>query len=190
MSLRLLASVVLLTVATTATAQTSTQIDCNRNPTMCEIEVGGQKLSIGMPKDRVLGLLSKSSTISENSAWSAEHKPDSMYYVTDSRNVIIGGVKFKAEKFDGAMVSWFPASNEGTDLAASLINLLERFSREGSTHCTLTTARSAHPQQEERDATFHCGMRSVSIEHTRFQLLFKGQKVPDQVEIFEMFGNW
>jgi hypothetical protein len=149
-----------------------------------------------MPKNQVLGLLSRTSYhVSEDRNWSAEHKPDSLWYLTVPEHQPFGGsrkggVKFKAEKLDGAMVDWSPDSTEQSDFAASLINLLERFSNEGSTHCTLTTGKTAHPNQEDSEAMFECGLRSVSVVHTRFQLTFNGQPVPAAAEILEMFGNW
>jgi hypothetical protein len=88
------------------------------------------------------------------------------------------------------MVLWSPDSDEQSDFAASLINLLERFSNEGSTSCTLSTTKAPRPQQEDRDATFQCGLRSISVSHTRFQATFQGQKVPDYAAIYEMLGNW
>lgn len=163
--------------------RTPMRIDCKRNPALCEIEVGGQKLAMEMAQVRVLELLS--GHIIENSIWSAEHKPDSLWwYVTGPHKVIKGGVKFRAGKLDGAMVMWSPESNERSDFAASLINLLEKFTKEGSTQCTLTTARDTRPQQESRNALFECGMRSISIEHTRFQ----GSS--DSADIYETLGNW
>jgi|SRR5215469_3658630 len=170
-----------------ATAQ-KTIGNCRQNPPLCEIEVGGQTLTFGMAKEHVLELFSKN--IVENSDWSKEHAPDSLWYITDSSNAIKGGLKFRNNKLDGVMVMWAPSSEEQSDFAASLINLLQKLSDEGSTQCTLTTTRTPHPQQEEFAATFQCGIRSVSISHTTFQLLFKGQKIPDSAEIYEMLGNW
>jgi hypothetical protein len=174
-------------------AQTRSQIDCKHNHALCEIEIGGQTLVFGMSKEHTLELLARSSLhLTEDRIWSAEHKPDSLYHLTVPERqpfagVIKGGVKFRGEKLDGAMVIWSPESNEQSDFAASLINLLERFSNEGSTSCTLSTRKTTQPQQEERSATFQCGMRSVSISHERFQLSFQGQKISDNTEIYEFF---
>jgi hypothetical protein len=113
-----------------------------------------------------------------------------MWFLTDKNNKVIkGGVRFRAEKLDGAMVVWSPNSIEGSDFAANLLNLLERFSKEGSTNCALTTERKTTPQQEQRVATFQCGLRSIIVEHDRFQLTFKGQKLPDGSEILETNGT-
>ena len=149
-----------------------------------------------MPKDHALELLSRTSYhLTEDRIWSAEHKPDSLWHLTIPEHqpfagVIKGDVKFKAEKLDGAMVLWSPDSNEQSDFAASLINLLERFSKEGSTSCALNTTKTPRLQQEDRDATFQCGMRSVGVSHARYQSSFQGQKVPDYAAIYEMLGNW
>jgi len=196
MALRLTLWVVSLIVTSLAVAQTNTGINCKTSQELCEIDVGGQTLTLGMPKDRALELLSRTSYhLSEDRNWSAQHKPYSVWHLTVPEDqtfsvAVKASVKFKAEKLDGAMVLWSPDSNEASDFATSLINLLERFSKEGSTHCTLVTERTPRPQQEDRGATFQCGMRSVSIEHTRFQSPFKGQKVPDYAAIYEMFANW
>jgi hypothetical protein len=171
-------------------AQAPTTINCRKQPLKCEIEIGGQKVSLGAIKDNVLTLVSKSSHLSENAAWSLEHKPDSLWYVTKSNNVIIAGLKFKADKLDGAMVMWSPESTEQVDFAVSVLNLLGRFSNEGSTQCILTTETTPHPQQEDREATFQCGLRSIRITDTHFQQTLNGQNVPDAVEIVETLGNW
>jgi hypothetical protein len=179
-----------------AIAQTPTKIDCKHNPTLCEIEVVGQTLTLGMPKDRALELLSKTSyRLTEDRNWSAEQKAYSVWRLTIPEHqpfagAVKGNVKFRDNKLDGAMVLWSPGSEEQTDFAASLVNLLERFSKEGSTSCTLSTTNTARPQEEDRDATFQCGIRSVRVEHARFQSSFQGQKVPDYAAIYEILGNW
>jgi hypothetical protein len=155
-----------------------------------EIAIGGLNFTLGMPKDQVLGTLSHSFEITENKDWSAAHKPDSLWWLSDLKNRIIkGGVKFKAGKLDGAMVVWSPDSSEGTDFAASLVNLLERLSKAGAKNCTLNTEQNTMPQQEQRTARFQCGLRSVVIEHDRFGLLYKGEKMPDGAGITEGL-NW
>jgi hypothetical protein len=189
MGLRVFVSVLLMG-ASLAIAQTPTKIDCNRNPSLCEIELAGENLALGMPKDRVLSLLAKHAQVNEVSAWNAEHKPDSMWTVTDPKYAIEGGVKFRSDKLDGVMVLWTPDSNETSDLGYSLINLLERFSKEGSIHCTLTTTKTAQPKQEYSDARFACGLRTISLQHTRFLSPVNGQKLPAYAAIYEMLGNW
>jgi hypothetical protein len=179
-----------------AVAQTSPTINCKRPDPQCQIEIGGQTLTFGMPKDLAMELLSRTPyRLTEDRIWSADHKPVSLWQLTIPEHqpfagVIKGGVKFRGEKLDGAMVLWSPDSDEQSDFAASLINLLERFSNEGSTSCTLSTTKTPRPQQEDRDATFECGLRSISVSHTRFQATVQGQKVPDYAAIYEMLGNW
>lgn len=186
----------LTAMSSLATAQGQTLFKCKETPARCEIEVGGEILTFGMPKQRALEALSKTSyQLTEDREWSTEHKPDSRWYWSVPQHqpfagAIRGGMKFKNDKGDGIMVLWSPQSDEQSNFAANLLNLLERLSAEGSTSCTLTIARTAHPQQEERGATFECGLRSVSISHTRFQTTFQGQKVPDNAEIYESLGNW
>jgi hypothetical protein len=149
-----------------------------------------------MPKSRALEILSKTPyQVSEDSAWTAEHKPDSRYYITVKQGqqlggAIKGGVRFRGDRLDGAMVDWSPNSNEQSDFAANLINLLERFSSEGSTSCKLITSKTPSPQQENRDVTFQCGLRAVGISHIRFQSSYQGQKVGDYAGLFEILGNW
>ncbi len=187
---------IILLAAALSVAQTPSQIDCRRNHALCEIEIGGQTLVFGMSKVHTLEVLARSSLhLAEDTTWSAEHKPDSLYHlIVPERQpfagVIKGGVKFRGEKLNGAMVIWSPESNEQSDFAASLINLLERFSNEGSTSCTLSTRKTTRPQQEDRDVRFECGMRSIAISHTRFQASLQGQKIADNAEIYEFFGNW
>jgi hypothetical protein len=189
MGFRVLVSLLLMGVPL-AIGQTPTKFDCNRNPSLCEIDLAGENLILGMPKDRALALLSTSSHVNPVSEWSAEHKPDSMWMVTDTKKGVTGGVKFRSDKLDGVMVLWNPDSDEQSDFAQSLIDLLERFSKEGSTHCTLTTTRTAKPKQEDSNATLACGLRTISVEHTRFLTTFNGQKVPEYAAIYEMLGNW
>jgi hypothetical protein len=195
MSIRSLAWMIPLT-AYLAIAQTPARIECRQHPALCKIEIGGQTLTFGMPKDHALELLSRTSyQVTEDRTWSAKHKPDSLWYLRIPEHqpfagIVKGGVKFKAEKLDGAMVLWSPDSDEQSDFAASLINLLERFSKEGLTSCTLSTTKTTRPQQEDRDATFQCGVRSVGVSHSRYQATFQGQKVPDYAGIYEMLGNW
>ncbi|HEV3040866.1 MAG TPA: hypothetical protein VHA33_24075 [Candidatus Angelobacter sp.] len=169
-------------------------INCVRTPAICEIDIFGHTLSMGMSQDRAVELLKP--YISEDPSWSVEHKPYSLWYVAEPKDAasfpgaIRAGVKFKAGKLDGAMVLWTPNSTDGADLVANLANLLERFSNEGSTKCTLTTTRNSQPQQEEREASFQCGLRRISITHTRYQGLIEGQKTFSQAEIIEALGNW
>lgn len=81
MSLRSLAWLFPL-AACLAMAQVPARIDCNRNPTLCQIDIGGQTLTMGMPKDRAVELLARSSYhLSEDRVWSAEHKPDSLWHL-------------------------------------------------------------------------------------------------------------
>lgn len=189
---------VLLALLTTCVtvAQDRTIGNCRQTPSLCEIEIGGQTLTFGMPKNRALEILSRTPyQVVEDSTWTTEHKPDSRFHITVKKGqpfggVMKGGVKFKGERLDGAMVDWSPDSNEQSDFAASIINLLERFSSEGSTSCTLTTSKTPRPQQEDREVMFQCGLRAVGISHIRFQSSYQGQKVGDYAGIFEMLGNW
>lgn len=193
---QLLLLFLLTTISSLATAQGRTLFNCKETPVRCEIQVGSQVLKFGMPKELALNTLSKTSfELTEDREWSNEHKPDSRWYLSVPQHqpfagAIRGGVKFRADKLDGIMVLWSPESDEQSDFAASLLNLLERVSAEGSSSCTLRTTKTTHPQQEERGATFECGLRSVSISHTRFQTTFQGQRVPDNAEIYESLGNW
>jgi hypothetical protein len=181
----------LFAVTSLATAQKNTGINCHTSPERCEVTIGGQVLTWGMPKDQVLALLSKGYEISEDSQWSAAHKPDSKWYLSNKNNHFLkGGVKFKDQKLDGAMVDWSPDSSEQGDFAANLLNLLERFSKEGSRNCELITDWNTTPQQEQRWATFQCGLRAVSVELDRFQQTYKGERVEDSARIYELFGNW
>ena len=117
-----------------------------------------------MPKDRAIELLPRTSyRLTEDSPWTAEHKPDSRWHLTVAEHqqfagAIKAGVKFRGEKLDGAMVLWSPDSDEQTDFAASLINLLERFSNEGSTfrrrHLELQCPRSV-PQSIIEEMHIH-----------------------------------
>lgn len=179
----------LVIMSSLATAQTNTRIDCKSRPELCEVTVGGHILTFGMQKDQVLGLLSKSYTISEVIEWSAAHKPDSMWYLKDKQG-IKGGVQFKAEKLDGAMVDWSPDSNEGGDFAANVVNLLQRFYKEGSTNCVLTIDGTTTPRQDQRVARFQCGLRSVIVEHNQFSATLQGDKLPEMGRIVETFGSW
>src|SRR5215831_15903849 len=174
------------------------QIDCKRSADLCEVDISGQTLTYGMPKSQALALLSRTSyDLTEDRVWSAENKPYSVWYLTVREgqpfaHALRAGVRFKGEKLDGAMVSWSPNSAEQSDFASNLINLLERFSKQGLTPCTLSVGERArpHPQQEEADATFQCGMRGVQVGHFRFNSVFQGQKMPDSAYIYELFGNW
>jgi len=58
MARRLTLWIVSLIVSSLATAQTNTEINCKSSPELCEVMVGGQVLTFGMPRNRVLGLLS------------------------------------------------------------------------------------------------------------------------------------
>ena len=171
-------------------------IDCKRSPALCEIDIAGQALTFRMPKSQALALLSRTSyDLSEDRVWGAEHKPDSVWYLTVREgqpfaHSVRGGVRFKGEKLDGAMVSWSAHSATQGEVAANLTNLLERFSKEGLTSCTLSVAENAQPQQQDTDATFRCGLRGLRIEHIRFNALFQGQKLPDSASIYELLGNW
>lgn len=195
MGFRSSACIISLT-ACLASAQTVPSLNCKQNPSVCEIEIGGQTLTFGMPKDHAIEVLSRTSYhVSEDRVWSAEHKPDSRWTLTIPEHqpfagAIKGGVRFKGDRLEGAMVLWSPDSDEQTDFAASLINLLERFSNEGSTSCILNTAKTTRPQQEDRYADFQCGLRSLSVSHTRFQSSLLGQKAPDYAAIYEVLGNW
>lgn len=186
----------LAAMSSLATAQEQPLFNCKETPVRCEIEIGAQVLRFGMPKEQALDALSKTSyQLVEDREWSTEHKPDSRWYLSVAQGqpfagAIRGGLKFRNGKLDGAMVLWSPESNEQSDFAASLLNLLERLSAEGSKYCKLTTEKTTHPHQEDRGATFECGLRSVSISHTRFQTTFQGQRIPDSAEIFELLGNW
>src|SRR5262245_35757130 len=170
--------------------------DCKRKPALCEIDIGGQTLTLGMPKSDALALLSRTSyDLREDRVWAAEHKPYSVWYLTVREgqpfaHSLRAGVRFKGEKLDGAMVSWSPSSASQSEVAANLTNLLERFSKEGLTSCTLSVEEKAQPQQEDTDATFQCGLRGLRIEHIRFNALFQGQKLPDSASIYELLGNW
>jgi hypothetical protein len=170
--------------------------DCKRKPALCEINIGGQILTLGMAKSDTLALLSRTSyDLTEDRVWAAEHKPYSVWYLTVREgepfaHSVRGGVRFKGEKLDGAMVSWSASSATESDVAANLTNLLERFSNEGFTSCKLSVAANARPPQEDTDATFQCGLRGLKIEHVRFNALFQGQKLPDSASIYELLGNW
>jgi hypothetical protein len=167
-------------------------IDCKRKPDLCQVEIGGQTLTFGMPKSQALALLARTSyDLKEDRLWSAENKPYSVWYLTVREGQpfagsLRAGIRFKGEKLDGAMVSWSPSSSEQTDFAVNLVNILDRFSKERLTPCALSVAQKArpHPQQEEADATFDCGMRGVQIGH------LQGQKIADSAFIYELFGNW
>jgi hypothetical protein len=155
-----------------------------------EIVLGGATFALGMSKDQVLGTLSRSYNITEYQDWSKAHKPDSLWWMSDVKTKEVkGGVKFREDKLYGAMVNWTPDSSESSDFASNLINLLERFSKQGATPCTLSTDRNTMPQQEQRTAELKCGLRSVVIEHDHFTLLVKGEKVQDAVNITEGL-NW
>jgi hypothetical protein len=178
------------------TACLSMAQNCKRNPALCQINIGGQTLILGMPKSEALALLSRTSyDLREDRVWAAENRPYSVWYLTVREgqplaHSVRAGVRFKGEKLDGAMVSWSASSATQSEVAANLTNLLERFSREGLTSCTLSVAEKARPQQEDTDATFQCGLRGLRIEHVRFNALFQGQKMPDSASIYELLGNW
>jgi len=173
-------------------------INCKRSPDLCKIEIGGQTLTFGMPKSQALALLARTPyDLREERIWSAENKPYSVWYLTVREgqpfaHSVRGGVRFKGEKLEGAMVSWSPSSSEQTAFAVNLVNLLERFYRERATPCKLSFGEKArpHPQQEEADATFECGMRGVQIGHFRVNSAHPGEQIPDSAFIYELFGNW
>src|SRR5262249_3890349 len=173
-------------------AYTPDQIDCKRNPDLCKVDIGGQTLTFGMPKSQALALLSRTPyDLREERVWSAENKPYSVWYLTVREGQpfagsLRAGVMFKGEKLDGAMVSWSPSSSEQSDFASNLINLLDRFSKQGLNPCKLSVGEKArpHPQQEEADATFQCGMRGGQIGH------LQGQKIGDSGFLYEFFANW
>jgi len=149
-----------------------------------------------MSKSETLALLSRTPyAMKEDRVWAAENKPYSVWYLTVREGQplaqsVRGGVKFKGEKLDGAMVSWSASSATQSEVAANLTNLLERFSTQGFTSCKLSVAANARPPQEDTDATFQCGLRGLRIEHIRFNALFQGEKLPDSAAIYEMLGNW
>jgi hypothetical protein len=167
-----------------------------------EISVSGQTLRLGMPRDSVFGALSYYH-FSENSSWSAANKPYSLWTVTGEQiingktvqmngkplQVIKGALKFKGDKLDGVSWEWTPETDESSDFAANVINLLETFSKEGATHCELTTETKSTPHQEQRVAILQCGLRSVIVEHSRFQgTLPSGQKYPDSASLSEQLN--
>ena len=110
-------------------------INCKRSPDLCKIEIGGQTLTFGMPKSQALALLARTPyDLRKERIWSAENKPYSVWYLTVREgqpfaHSVRGGVRFKGEKLEGAMVSWSPSSSEQTAFAVNLVNLLERFYR-------------------------------------------------------------
>jgi hypothetical protein len=60
MGFRSFACIISLT-ACLASAQTAPSLNCKQNPSVCEIEIGGQTLTFGMPKDCALEILSRTS---------------------------------------------------------------------------------------------------------------------------------
>lgn len=184
-------SVVLISATGIAVAQPAKSINCFRTPARCEIVVAGKKLSLGMPQARVLELFG--SDIAEDRKWSDEKKPDTQWLIGGRRgsieHALVGAVRFRGGKLDGALAYWAPLG-EASDFAASLIGLLEKLYKEGSRECILTTDTLTTPTQETRSAYFRCGVRSVVVEHNRFQLAVGDQKVQEEAEIYETLGNW
>ena len=194
----------LLAVATPTTA--GAQQHQTALPTSAEkqITVDGKTLTLGMPKEQVFALLSRSYHLSEDSAWSAANKPYSSWHVLGETFVggralqldgkpaqfLKGVVRFRGEQLDGVSWPWTPDSDDSSDFVANIINLAEHFSNAESTHCSLMTEATSTPHQEQKVATFRCGLRSLVIEHDRFKgSLPSGQKVPDSASIFEGL-NW
>ena len=109
MGFRSSACIISLT-ACLASAQTVPSLNCKQNPSVCEIEIGGQTLTFGMPKDHAIEVLSRTSYhVSEDRVWSAEHKPDSRWTLTIPEHqpfagAIKGGVRFKGDRLEGAKI--------------------------------------------------------------------------------------
>jgi hypothetical protein len=83
-----------------------TRINCTKSPARCQIEIGGQIFTMGMPKNRAFELLAKTLyEFSENVRWSDEHKPLSLWNLTIPKDqphggALRAGVKFNGDKLD------------------------------------------------------------------------------------------
>ncbi len=89
MGFRFLAWIIPLT-SYLAIAQTPTRIGCKHNPALCEIEIGGQTLTFGMPKSDALVVLSRTSyNLDENRSWSDEHRSSTPAFGGRLRQVVL-----------------------------------------------------------------------------------------------------
>jgi hypothetical protein len=119
------------------------------------------RLTLGMPKDRTIALLSEHYDVTPwkggdiEDSWGVSEKTGH-HFVTGSLS-FVNGVLIRAAKF-------WDVEDSAYSLAHTLSLLLDHLRDEGFTHCTISTRKAPTPSVETEVLGIKCGQKGIIVQ--------------------------
>jgi hypothetical protein len=143
------------------------------------IEFTPVRVTLGMPKDRTIALLSEHYEVSpwKGGSWDSwavleQEKP---HFVTGSIS-FVNGVLIQATRI-------WDVEDSAYSLAHTLSLLIDHLRDEGFTHCTIATRKAPTPKVETEVLFIDCGQKGVTVKALQFRgKEFKGVELKENLE--------
>jgi hypothetical protein len=124
------------------------------------------RLTLGMPKDRTIALLSEHYDVSP---WKGGDIEDS-WGVSEKtgHHFVIGSLSFVNGVLIRAARSW-DVEDSAYSLARTLSLLLDHLRDEGFTHCTISARKAPTPSVETEVLGIDCGQKGIVVQADQFR---------------------
>ena len=125
------------------------------------IELAPVRVTLGMPKDRTIALLSEHYDVSPwkgsdvDDSWAVSEKT-APHVVTGSLG-FVSGVLIRATRF------WY-LQDSAYSLAHTMSLLIDHLRDEGFTHCTISTRKAPTPSVETEVLGISCGQKGIIVQ--------------------------
>lgn len=130
------------------------------------IELTPVRVTLGMPKDRTIALLSEHYDVGP---WKGGDIEDSWAVAEKTgHHVVVGILGFVSGVLIRAARMW-DVEDSSYSLAHTMSLLLDHLREEGFTHCTISTRKAPTPNVETEVLGINCGQKGIIVQADRFR---------------------